>query len=146
MISPPRAKQMFPLLLLGDVCKAHVSAPSRPEQAKLRQHLGLAAGQGAGKSVLQSIKQGMSGSILPSHFPWQRDVLHAQYQQARKTGSRSQSGSVISVMTHLASRQKQTDLEGKSYWQEVQETQISHRLAPNAECVKGEKQRGRFIR
>jgi hypothetical protein len=49
-------------------------------------------------------------------------------------------------MTHLASRQKQTYLEGKSYWQEVQETQISHRLAPNAECVKEEKQMGRFIR
>jgi hypothetical protein len=49
-------------------------------------------------------------------------------------------------MTRLASRQKQTDLEGKSYWQEVQETQISHILAPYAECVKEEKQRGRFIR
>lgn len=137
---------MFPLLLLSSVCKAHVSARSRPEQAKVRQHLGLAARQGVGKSVAQSIKQGMSGSIGLSHFPWHRDILHILYQPTRKTGSRSQSGSVISAMTHLASRQNPPYREGESYWQESQETQISHRLAPNTESVRVEKQRRRLVR
>jgi hypothetical protein len=146
MISPPRAMQMFPLLLLSSVCKAHVSAPSRPEQEKLRQHLGLAARRGAGKSVAQSIKQGMSGSIGLSYCPWHRDILHALYQPTRKTGNRSQSGSVILAMPHLASRQSPPYREGESTWQESQETQISHRLATTTEIVRVEKQRRRLVR
>ena len=112
----------------------------------MRQRLGLAARQATGKSVVQSIEQGISGSIWPSQFPWQSDVIHAPYQQTRRTRSRSQQGSVISLMTHFANRQNRTHLEGESYWQEAKERQIFNILVPNAVSMKGENKRGRFIR
>ena len=112
----------------------------------MRQRLGLAARQGTGKSVVQSIEQGISGSIWPSQFPWQSDVIHAPYQQTGRTRSRSEQESVKSLMTHFANRQNPPHLEGESCWQEANETKVFHLLAPNAVSMKGENERGRFIR